>query len=123
MWFDVHAVRERVEGYPVNFGICLQISPGPMSNFTLPGAAVPADIPRPLRLQIVSSCAAPPEGDGWLQKAKHDGHRLVAIIADGDLRLVSRNGHDRTALFRVPFEGMNGAAVPGKLAAALPTRH
>lgn len=23
MWFDVRAVRERVEGYPVNFGICL----------------------------------------------------------------------------------------------------
>jgi bifunctional non-homologous end joining protein LigD len=46
--------------------------------------------------------------DGWLHEIKHDGHRLVAIIADAGLRLVSRNGHDRTQLFREPFEGLPG---------------
>jgi bifunctional non-homologous end joining protein LigD len=39
---------------------------------------------------------------------KHDGHRLVAIAAAGDLTLIGRNGHDRTALFREPFEKLAG---------------
>jgi len=61
---------------------------------------VPADI----RLQIVSPCIRPPDGEGWLHEIKHDGHRLVAIVPSrGQLKLLSRNGHDRTPLFRVPF--------------------
>ena len=39
-----------------------------------------------------------------LHEIKHDGHRLIAIVpARGKLKLLSRNGHDRTALFRGPF--------------------
>jgi ATP-dependent DNA ligase len=64
-------------------------------SFPLPIAAVPAAIPRPLRVQIVSPCAQPPDGDGWLHKIKHDGHRLLAIVSGGDVKLISRNGHDR----------------------------
>ena len=61
---------------------------------------MPADI----RLQIVSPCIRPPDGEGWLHEIKHDGHRLVAIVPSrGQLKLLSRNGHDRTPLFRVPF--------------------
>jgi bifunctional non-homologous end joining protein LigD len=80
----------------------------PMSRFALPPAAVPAEIPRTVRLQIVSASAEPPEGDGRLHEIKHDGHRLVAIIAEAGLRLLTRNGHHRTALFREPFEGLPG---------------
>ena len=50
----------------------------PTPNFALPGAAVRAEIPHPVRLQIVSPCAAPPAGDGWLHEVKHDGHRVLA---------------------------------------------
>jgi bifunctional non-homologous end joining protein LigD len=74
----------------------------------VPPAAVPAEIPRRVLLQIVSPSAAPPDGDGWLHEVKHDGHRLVAIVAGDDLKLISRYGYDPTALFRGPFEKLAG---------------
>ena len=52
-----------------------------MSIFATPPAAVPAEIPRRVPLQIVSPCAEPLEGDGWLHEVKHDGHGLLAITA------------------------------------------
>jgi hypothetical protein len=61
-----------------------------MPNFPLPPAAIPADLPGEVRLQIVSSCAEPPVRGGWLHEVKHDGHRLVAIAAGERLKLVSR---------------------------------
>jgi bifunctional non-homologous end joining protein LigD len=74
---------------------------------SLPLGAVPANLPAEIRLQIVSACAQPPSGDGWLHEIKHDGHRLVAIITGhGQLRLLSRNGHDRTPLFCEPFRSL-----------------
>jgi bifunctional non-homologous end joining protein LigD len=79
-----------------------------MSNFAVPPAAVPAEIPGRVPLQIVLPSAEPPSGDGWLHEVKHDGHRLLAIVAGGDLKLISRNGHDRTQLFREPFQGLTG---------------
>jgi bifunctional non-homologous end joining protein LigD len=63
-----------------------------------------AETPRTVHLQIVAPSAEPPAGDGWLHEVKRDGQRLVAIVAGDNLKLISRNGHDRTALFREPFE-------------------
>jgi bifunctional non-homologous end joining protein LigD len=84
-----------------------------MPKFALPRAAVPAELPRQVRLQIVSPRAEPPTGDGWLHEVKHDGHRLLAIAAgDKPLKLLSRNGRDRTALFRAPFEPLADANLP-----------
>jgi bifunctional non-homologous end joining protein LigD len=72
-----------------------------------PTRALKAPLPKHVRLQIVSSAAEPPAGDGWLHKIKHDGHRLVAVIdRKGVLRLLSRNGYDRSKLFRAPFDGI-----------------
>jgi bifunctional non-homologous end joining protein LigD len=82
-----------------------------MPCFALPPAAVPAEITRPLPFQIVSSCPEPPEGHGWLHEVKHDGHRLLAIADGDDLKLISRNGHDRTPLFREPFLGLAGPSL------------
>src|SRR5437763_14435722 len=79
-----------------------------MSKTALPPAATPADLPRDLRLQIVSTCPEIPEGDAWLHEIKHDGHRLLAILGPDRLQLVSRNGYDRTALFREPFQSVTG---------------
>lgn len=83
-----------------------------MSKFALPRAATAAEIPRDVRLQIVSPGAEPPVGDGWLHEIKHDGHRLLAIVAGDTLKLLSRNGRDRTALFREPFRPLAGADLP-----------
>jgi hypothetical protein len=33
---------------------------------------------------------------------------LLAIVSGDDLKLISRNGHDRTHLFREPFRGLAG---------------
>jgi bifunctional non-homologous end joining protein LigD len=90
-----------------------------MSNFALPHAAVPAELPRQVRLQIVSPSAEPPTGDGWLHEVKHDGHRLLAIAGgDKPLKLLSRNGSDGTALLRAPFESLADPGVRQFLAAS-----
>jgi bifunctional non-homologous end joining protein LigD len=74
---------------------------------SFPPGAVPVNLPADIRLQIVSPCSQPPDGNGWLHEIKHDGHRLVAIIPGrGSLKLLSRNGHDRTPLFHVPFRSL-----------------
>jgi ATP-dependent DNA ligase len=83
-----------------------------MPRFAFPSAAVPAEIQRPLPFQIVSPSAQPPDGEGWLHEVKHDGHRLLAIVSGDDLKLISRNGHDRTALFRAPFDKLAAAGLP-----------
>src|SRR4029077_8409748 len=74
-----------------------------MPNLVLPEGASPARRPTAVRLQIVMPSPAAPEGEGWLHEIKHDGHRLVAIIdGHGRLRLISRNGYDRTDAFGAP---------------------
>lgn len=84
----------------------------PMPNFVFPPATVRAEIPRPVRLQIVQPSAQPPDGDGWLYEVKADGHRLLATVRGGDLKLLSRNGHDRTQMFHEPFRQLAKAGLP-----------
>jgi len=38
---------------------------------------------------------------------------LVAVVGAGDLKLLSRNGHHGTPLFRRPFAGPGRAAAAG----------
>ena len=45
-----------------------------------------AELPQRIHPQIVAPSAEPPAGDGWLHEVKHDGHRLVAIVAGNDLK-------------------------------------
>jgi bifunctional non-homologous end joining protein LigD len=76
-----------------------------MRSVRLPPRALKASLPTRVHLQIVGSAAEPPAGDGWLHEIKHDGHRLVAVVdGTGVLRLLSRNGYDRSRLFRAPFQ-------------------
>jgi bifunctional non-homologous end joining protein LigD len=41
----------------------------------------------------------PPTGSGWLHEIKHDGHRIIATVERGVVRLVSRPGKDATKRF------------------------
>lgn len=93
------------------------IFPAPMAGFHLPAASVPADLPRDIRLQIVSPGSEPPDGDGWLHEIKHDGHRLLAIVAGDTLRLLSRNGRDRKAPMRVQLRSL---LTKGRSSATMP---
>jgi len=52
----------------------------------------------------VTPTKQPPVGGGWLHEIKYDRHRLLAIMPGcRQLSLASRNGYDRTQLFRGPF--------------------
>jgi bifunctional non-homologous end joining protein LigD len=55
--------------------------------------------PSRIDLPLVSPCPVPPAGDGWLHE-----------VGAGGLRLISRNGFDRTETFRAPFEAALGNA-------------
>jgi bifunctional non-homologous end joining protein LigD len=56
----------------------------------LPTAAAP---------QLAVAAAAAPAGPLWLHEIKHDGYRLFARIAAGEVRLLTRNRLDWTAKF------------------------
>jgi bifunctional non-homologous end joining protein LigD len=75
-----------------------------MPDLFLPSSSIPSALPLTVRPKIVSTASEPPLGDGWLHEVKHDGHRLIAIIDGlGSIRLLSRNGIDRTPIFQFPF--------------------
>ena len=50
-------------------------------------------------LQLATLVEAAPAGDDWIHEIKFDGYRIVASIADGRVRLFTRNGHDWTDRF------------------------
>jgi bifunctional non-homologous end joining protein LigD len=95
--------------FAATFAASTYISAAPMTKSVLPAGAVPADLPERITLQVVTSATEPPDGKGWLHEIKHDGHRLVAIVADG---AVSRNARDRTELFAEPFRALVTAGLP-----------
>ncbi|HVO59846.1 MAG TPA: non-homologous end-joining DNA ligase [Terriglobales bacterium] len=65
---------------------------------TLKGARA---LPMPSRItpMLATSIEKPFDSDEWLYEIKWDGYRSVAFIHDGQLRLVSRNHNDMTALY------------------------
>ena len=60
-------------------------------------AAVKAALPDKLEPQLATLTSVPPTGPGWLVDTKYDGYRIMARIANGKARLVTRGGHDWTA--------------------------
>src|SRR5580704_10690630 len=60
-----------------------------------PSAAAPIsfDMMQPLPVP------QPPDGDDWLHEIKFAGHRIVARLFDGTVRLTDSDGTDRTAKF------------------------
>ena len=61
--------------------------------------AVRGPLPRTQPLALAMVVETPPEGDDWLHEIKHDGYRILARIAEGEVRLISRNGKDWTKEF------------------------
>ena len=60
------------------------------------GTAAPPSRFTPQLARLVDT---PPSGDAWVHELKYDGYRIGARIADGEVRLLSRNNNDWTERF------------------------
>ena len=49
-----------------------------------------------------------PDGDDWLHEIKFDGYRTLARIDQGEVRLITRNGHDWTDRYGAARQGLPG---------------
>lgn len=88
---------------------------GPGSDLPDPAAlsgARKSKLPEEISPELATLVAGPPSGDDWLHEVKFDGYRLIAILAGGKVRILTRNGKDWTA----KFGGIAGAleALPVK---------
>ncbi|KAB0542392.1 ATP-dependent DNA ligase, partial [Pseudomonas palleroniana] len=61
---------------------------------TLSGA-VAGPLPDTLKPELATLVESAPDGE-WLYEIKFDGYRVMARIEHGDVRLLTRNGHDWT---------------------------
>jgi bifunctional non-homologous end joining protein LigD len=59
------------------------------------------DPPRPVKpmLAVQGTEASIDEEDGWAYEMKWDGIRAVAVVAEGQVQLISRNGQDMTKTY------------------------
>ncbi|WP_460096339.1 DNA ligase D [Pseudomonas sp. S3_C01] len=69
-------------------------SPRGAAKTTLSGA-VAGPLPDTLKPELATLVESAPEGE-WLYEIKFDGYRVMARIEHGDVRLLTRNGHDWT---------------------------
>lgn len=67
-------------------------------------------IPRTIRPMLANPGREMPEGEGWTFEPKYDGIRVLAFAAPGDVRLITRNGNDKTRQFPEVAEAL-GAIV------------
>ncbi|MGE0044513.1 MAG: DNA ligase D [Hyphomonadaceae bacterium] len=55
-----------------------------------------APLPAKAKPQLATQIDDPPSAAGWIHEIKYDGYRTLVRIEDGDVKLITRNGHDWT---------------------------
>lgn len=93
----------------------------------LPKAKEAAPPSGPFEPQLAKLGEAPPQGDQWVHEIKWDGYRILATVADGAVRLWSRNAlewTDKVPEIRdaVAELGLTSAALDGELIAGSGTK-
>lgn len=66
---------------------------------TAPGkiaGAVAAPFPTKWKPQLAATAEEAPRGKGWIHEIKYDGYRTLVFFNEGQIRLITRNGHDWT---------------------------
>lgn len=63
------------------------------------GQNAPEEPNRSIEPMLARVAASVPTGDGWTFEPKYDGIRILAYVAPGAVRLVSRNDRDKTLQF------------------------
>jgi bifunctional non-homologous end joining protein LigD len=49
-----------------------------------------------IQRQLATSVDTPPRGSEWIHEVKYDGYRCQLLIEHGQVRVLTRNGHDWT---------------------------
>lgn len=73
----------------------------PASKAVKKVAAKKSSVPEKLSPQLATLMDTPPAGE-WLYEIKFDGYRIMTRILDGEVRMITRNGHDWTE--RLPLQ-------------------
>ncbi|MGY8564604.1 hypothetical protein L0938_14415 [Paracidovorax citrulli] len=87
-----------------------------------------ADVPEgPFEPQLAKLSDAPPKGDQWVHEIKWDGYRILATVAEGEVRLWSRNALEWTSRLpeirdAIAALGLTSAAMDGELIAGRGTK-
>jgi len=87
-----------------------------------------ADVPEgPFEPQLAKLGDAPPKGDQWVHEIKWDGYRILATVAEGEVRLWSRNALEWTSRLpeirdAIAALGLTSAAMDGELIAGRGTK-
>ncbi len=71
-------------------------------------------VPQSFKPQLATQVDEPPKGKEWLHEIKFDGYRTIAILDDGKVRLLTRNGHDWTKRYGALADAF--ATLPAKSA-------
>ena len=61
--------------------------------------AVAAPLPAKWRPQLATPVEWAPKGENWIHEIKYDGYRTLVFFDQGQVRLITRNGHDWTGRY------------------------
>jgi ATP-dependent DNA ligase len=84
-----------------------------------------SDLPTFIPPQLSQPIKAPPEGSDWAHEIKHDGYRIHARVARGDVKLLTRTGLDWTDRYQTTAKALSKikeqeAYLDGELCAVRP---
>jgi bifunctional non-homologous end joining protein LigD len=72
-----------------------------INSMSMPAGAIRKAMPATLSPELATLVDRPPhDADAWLYEVKFDGYRMLAKVANGKVRLISRNGKDWTSKIR-----------------------